>query len=144
MNGPGGSAPGSVPGSVPGNDDGTGGAGGAGSTGDPQGAVDSGLQGERTRFAWVRTATVLAAGGLGGAGVALRAGAPAGAVLLFVPAVFCAFLLLTQTGIRYRRAQEALRRGGPLDDRADALIAWIGTLAVVAGAAVSVLAGIGR
>ncbi|GAA3024265.1 DUF202 domain-containing protein [Streptosporangium longisporum] len=111
---------------------------------DGDGSGDGGLQGERTRLAWVRTATVLAAGGLGGAGVALRAGAPAGIALLFVPAVFCAFLLLTQTGVRYRRAQEALRRGRPLDDRADVLIAWVGTIAVTAGAVASVLAGVGR
>lgn len=100
---------------------------------------DAGLQSERTRLAWVRTTAVLAVTSLAGAGVALRAGTPAVAVIPFVPAVFCAVLLLTHTGIRYRRAQEALHGSRPLDNRADALIAWIGTLAAVAGAVAFVL-----
>ena len=49
--------------------------------------------------------------------------------------MFCAVLLLTHTGVRYRRAQEALHgRPSPSNNRADALIAWIGTLAVTLGA----------
>ncbi|MGJ6964083.1 DUF202 domain-containing protein [Streptosporangium sp. G11] len=105
---------------------------------------DAGLQSERTRLAWVRTTAMLAVTGLGGAGVALRAGAPALTVIPFVPAVFCAVLLLTHTGIRYRRTQEALHGSRPLDDRADALIAWLGTLAAVAGAFAFVLGRFGE
>ncbi|MEU4405120.1 DUF202 domain-containing protein [Streptosporangium sp. NPDC023963] len=105
---------------------------------------DAGLQSERTRLAWVRTTAMLAVTSLAGAGVALRAGTPAVAIIPFVPAVFCAVLLLTHTGIRYRRAQEALHGSRPLDNRADALIAWLGTLAAVAGAAAFVLGRFGR
>jgi putative membrane protein len=93
-----------------------------------------GLQGERTRLAWVRTAALLAVTGLGGAGLALRTGTPAIAIIPFAPAVFCGALLLTGTGIRYRNAQDAIRGGRPLDNRVDALIAWLGTLAVTLGA----------
>ncbi|MEU3165489.1 DUF202 domain-containing protein [Streptosporangium sp. NPDC006930] len=105
---------------------------------------DEGLQNERTRLAWVRTTAVLAVTSLAGAGVALREGTPVLAVVPFVPAVFCAVLLLTHTGVRYRRTQEALHGGHPLDNRADALIVWIGTLAAVAGAVVFVLGTFGR
>ncbi|MBB2911652.1 uncharacterized membrane protein YidH (DUF202 family) [Streptosporangium becharense] len=100
---------------------------------------DEGLQSERTRLAWVRTAALLAVTALGGAGTTLRAGTPVIAAVLFAPAAFCGALLLTHTGARYRRAQEALHGGRPLDDRADALVAWLGTLTVVAGAAAFVL-----
>ncbi|MEV6859395.1 DUF202 domain-containing protein [Streptosporangium subroseum] len=93
-----------------------------------------GLQSERTRLAWVRTAALLAVTGLGGAGLALRTGTPVIAIIPFAPAVFCGALLLTGTGIRYRNAQEAIRGGRPLDNRVDALIAWLGTLAVTLGA----------
>ncbi|MER5646599.1 DUF202 domain-containing protein [Streptosporangium sp. NPDC002524] len=105
---------------------------------------DAGLQSERTRLAWVRTTAALAVTSLAGAGVALRAGAPAPAVVPFIPAVFCAVLLLTQTGVRYRRAQEALHGSRPLDNRADALIAWFGTLAAVGGAVAFVLGRFGE
>ncbi|GAA2895461.1 hypothetical protein GCM10010517_60210 [Streptosporangium fragile] len=100
---------------------------------------DEGLQNERTRLAWVRTAALLAVTALGGAGVVLRSGTSAAAVIPFVPAAFCGALLLTHTGVRYRRVQEALHGGRPLDERADALIAWLGTLSAVVGAAVFVL-----
>lgn len=102
---------------------------------------DEGLQSERTQLAWIRTTAMLAATGLGGAGVALRVGAPVMAIVPFVPAVFCAVLLLVHTGVRFQRVQEALHGGRPLDNRADALIAWFGTLAVAAGAVAFVLAG---
>ncbi|MDP9841359.1 DUF202 domain-containing protein [Streptosporangium lutulentum] len=100
----------------------------------PSGRGEEGLQSERTRLAWVRTATLLAVTGLGGAGLALRTGTPAIAVVPFTPAVFCGALLLAGTGIRYRRAKEAVRTGRRLDNRIDALIAWLGTLAVAVGA----------
>ncbi|WP_326641815.1 DUF202 domain-containing protein [Streptosporangium sp. NBC_01755] len=104
---------------------------------------DEGLQSERTQLAWIRTTAMLAVTGLAGAGVALRAGTPLIAIVPFVPAVFCAGLLLTHTGIRFRRVQEALHQSRPLDNRADALIAWFGTLATVAGAIAFVLARFG-
>jgi len=104
---------------------------------------DEGLQNERTHLAWVRTTAVLAVTGLAGAGVALREGTSALAVVPFVPAVFCAVLLLIHAGVRYRRTQEALHGGHPLDNRADALIVWIGTLAAAAGAVVFVLGRFG-
>jgi putative membrane protein len=92
------------------------------------------MQSERTRLAWVRTAALLAVTGLGGAGLALRIGTPAIAIIPFAPTVFCGALLLAGTGIRYRRTQEAVEGGRRLDNRLDALIAWLGTLAVTLGA----------
>ncbi|MFJ2029943.1 DUF202 domain-containing protein [Streptosporangium sp. NPDC087985] len=95
---------------------------------------DEGLQSERTRLAWVRTAALLAVGALGAAGVGLRAGIHLLAVALFALAALCGALLLARTGVRYQRVQRALHEGSPLDERADAVIAWLGTLAVAAGA----------
>jgi uncharacterized membrane protein YidH (DUF202 family) len=95
---------------------------------------EGGLQSERTRLAWVRTATLLAVTGLGGAGLALRTGTPAIAMTPFAPAILCGALLLAGTGTRYRRAQEAVGGGRLLDNRLDALIAWLGTFAVAVGA----------
>ncbi|GAA5079570.1 uncharacterized membrane protein YidH (DUF202 family) [Thermocatellispora tengchongensis] len=100
---------------------------------------DPGLQSERTRLAWVRTATALAAGGLGAAGLGVRSGASPPAVAAFVVAALCGGVLLARTHARFLKVQRALHEGRPLDDRADALVAWLGTLAVVAGAAVVVL-----
>ncbi|GIH99222.1 DUF202 domain-containing protein [Planobispora takensis] len=100
---------------------------------------DEGLQSERTRLAWVRTATMLAASGLGAAGAALRTGVPPLVAVPFAVAALCGAVLLARTGVRYRRVQEALHRGRPLDERADALLAWFGALAAVAGSAVFVL-----
>ncbi|MEV8633568.1 DUF202 domain-containing protein [Streptosporangium sp. NPDC051023] len=97
---------------------------------------DEGLQSERTRLAWVRTAAVLAVGSLGAGGVALRAGVSPLTVVPFALAAVSGALLLARTGIRYRRVQHALHEGRPLDDRADAVIAWLGTMAVAVGAAV--------
>ncbi|GAA1741575.1 DUF202 domain-containing protein [Nonomuraea sp. AD125B] len=99
---------------------------------------DSGLQSERTRLAWVRTAVLLATGGLGAAGVALRNGLPVAAVAVFATASFCGGVLLIRTRARYRRVQAALHGGRPLDHGADVLVAWLGTLCVVLGAAVFV------
>ncbi|MFI0418475.1 DUF202 domain-containing protein [Spongiactinospora sp. 9N601] len=106
----------------------------------PRPLWDEGLQSERTRLAWVRTATVLAAGGLGAAGMVLRSGANPLSVAAFVLATLFGGVLLARTGVRYRRVQRALHEGRPLDHRADAVLAWYGVLAVAAGAAVFVMA----
>ncbi|MGW0805475.1 DUF202 domain-containing protein [Nonomuraea sp. NPDC002799] len=95
---------------------------------------DRGLQSERTRLAWVRTAVALATGGLGAAGLSARHGLPALAVLVFALAALCGGALLIRTGARFRRVQAALHGGTPLSPGLDVLIAWIGTLGVVAGA----------
>ncbi|GIH79582.1 DUF202 domain-containing protein [Planobispora longispora] len=95
---------------------------------------DEGLQSERTRLAWVRTATMLAVSGLGAGGVALRTGGVHPLVAVpFALAALCGALLLARTGVRYHRVQDALHGGRPLDERADALLAWLGSLAVVTG-----------
>lgn len=95
---------------------------------------DPGLQSERTRLAWVRTAVALATGGLGGAGVSARAGLPSLALAAFALAALCGGILLVRTGMRFRRVQRALHGGGSIEDRSDPLIAWLGTLCVVGGA----------
>ncbi|MER7208558.1 DUF202 domain-containing protein [Streptosporangium sp. NPDC000239] len=100
---------------------------------------DEGLQNERTRLAWVRTAAVQAVGGLGAGGVALRAGVPPAAVTPFFLSAAAGALLLARTGVRYRRVQRALHEGSPLDVRVDALVAWLGTMAAALGAAVFVV-----
>jgi uncharacterized membrane protein YidH (DUF202 family) len=95
---------------------------------------DRGLQSERTRLAWVRTAVALSTGGLGAAGLAVRHGLPAVAVAAFALAALCGGVLLIRTGVRFRHVQRALHGGRALDDGFDALFAWLGTLSVVAGA----------
>ncbi|MET8339387.1 DUF202 domain-containing protein [Streptosporangium canum] len=100
---------------------------------------DEGLQNERTRLAWVRTAALLAVSGLGAAGIGLRAGTHLITVVPFALAALCGAVLLARTGVRYQRVQHALHEGSPLDERADAVIAWLGTLAAAAGAVVFVL-----
>ncbi|MFG1943015.1 DUF202 domain-containing protein [Nonomuraea sp. NPDC048826] len=107
--------------------------------GDPYEIWDQGLQSERTRLAWVRTAVLLATGGLGAAGLAVRTSLPLPAAAAFAAAALCGGILLIRTGARFRRVQAALHGGRPLDHRADAVLAWLGTLAVVAGALVFVL-----
>ncbi|GAA0432300.1 hypothetical protein Acor_03360 [Acrocarpospora corrugata] len=92
-----------------------------------------GLQSERTRLAWVRTATALATLGLGGGGAALRHDAGPVTGVLFLLAALTGAVLLARTGLRFQRVQRALRDGLPLHDTFDALLAWAGTLAVVAG-----------
>ncbi|MGV9306652.1 DUF202 domain-containing protein [Nonomuraea sp. NPDC003727] len=94
---------------------------------------DPGLQSERTRLAWVRTAVALSTGGLGAAGLAARVGLGPLFVAGFALAALCGGILLARTGARFRQVQRALHNGDPLDGRADALVAWIGTLCVVAG-----------
>ncbi|MEV7006411.1 DUF202 domain-containing protein [Streptosporangium sp. NPDC051022] len=100
---------------------------------------DEGLQNERTRLAWVRTAAVLAVGSLGAGGIVLRAGVSPLVLIPFALASVSGTLLLTRTGVRYRRVQRALHEGDPLDDRVDAVVAWLGTLTVVVGAALFVV-----
>jgi uncharacterized membrane protein YidH (DUF202 family) len=100
---------------------------------------DPGLQSERTRLAWVRTAMALAAGGLGIGGVAARGGLHLAAVGAFLLGAFFGGILLARTGRRYEKVQQALHRGRPLDDQADAILAWLGVLAVAAGAVTFVL-----
>jgi uncharacterized membrane protein YidH (DUF202 family) len=92
---------------------------------------DPGLQSERTRLAWVRTAVMLAVGGLAAGGAALRAGVTGLPVAALGLAALCGAVLLVRTGARYRHVQRALHEGRPLDARPDALIAWLGTLAVI-------------
>ncbi|MBB6349108.1 DUF202 domain-containing protein [Nonomuraea muscovyensis] len=103
---------------------------------------DPGLQSERTRLAWVRTAVMLATGGIAGAGLVLRHGPPPAtgvSAVAFALAALSGAVLLTRTGVRFRRVQGALHGGRPVDSRPDALLAWLGTLCAVAGAAVFVL-----
>lgn len=106
---------------------------------------DSGLQSERTRLAWVRTAVVLSTGGLAAAGLALRHGMtlrhalPVMTAIGFALAALCGGVLLLRTGLRFRRVQAALHGGRSTDDRVDALLAWAGTLCAVAGAFAFVL-----
>jgi putative membrane protein len=102
---------------------------------------DPGLQSERTRLAWVRTAVLLAAGGLGAAGLVVRAGAHPAVAPAFGLAALCGAVLLIRTGTRFRRVQEALHAGRPLRDQADVVVAWFGVLAVVVGAATFLVLG---
>ncbi|WP_043631216.1 DUF202 domain-containing protein [Nonomuraea candida] len=100
---------------------------------------DQGLQSERTRLAWVRTAVALSTGGLGAAGLSVRYGLPAPAIVGFALAALCGGVLLIRTRVRFRRVQAALHAGRPLDAGLDAVFAWLGTLSVVAGALTFVL-----
>ncbi|MEV0613091.1 DUF202 domain-containing protein [Nonomuraea sp. NPDC050404] len=100
---------------------------------------DNGLQSERTRLAWVRTAVALSSGGLAAAGLSVRHGLPALAIVGFALAALCGGVLLTRTRLRFRRVQAALHAGTPLNAGFDAFFAWLGTLSVVAGAFVFVL-----
>lgn len=98
----------------------------------------AGLHSERTLLAWIRTATMLAAGGLGAAGISGRHLGHGGAAVPFVLAALCGAVLLARTAIRHRRVERAQRDGLSLDDRTDALLAWSGVLAVAVGAVVFV------
>ncbi|MEO3857334.1 DUF202 domain-containing protein [Acrocarpospora sp. B8E8] len=93
----------------------------------------TGLQSERTRLAWVRTAAALATIGLGAGGAALRHGAGPVTGAFFLLAALAGAVLLARTGLRFSRVQRALRDGLPLDDTFDAQLAWAGTLTVIAG-----------
>ncbi|WP_101784479.1 DUF202 domain-containing protein [Nonomuraea indica] len=107
------------------------------------GIWDPGLQSERTRLAWVRTGVMLSTGGIAATGLALRHGLPSAPLALaagtFALAALAGAVLLTRTGVRFRRVQEALHGGRAIDSRPDALLAWLGTLCAVAGAVVFVL-----
>ncbi|WP_214107041.1 DUF202 domain-containing protein [Acrocarpospora catenulata] len=101
--------------------------------------MSDGLARERTRLAWVRTGAILATIALGVGGTGLRGGGgPVGAVLLGLGALAGA-VLLARTGLRDLRVRQAVAEGLPLDHRTDALIAWLGTLAVVGGSAAFLL-----
>jgi putative membrane protein len=104
-----------------------------------EGPAEAGLHIERTLLAWIRTATTLAAGGLVGAGVAGSHSGNGVAALPFLFAALCGAVLLARSGVRHRRVQRALHGDLPLDIRADAVLAWLGVLAVAAGALVFVL-----
>ncbi|TDE39894.1 DUF202 domain-containing protein [Nonomuraea mesophila] len=95
---------------------------------------DQGLQSERTRLAWVRTAVALATGGLGAAGLSARHDLPLLGATGFALAALCGAVLLIRTRARFRRVQAALHGGRPLDSRLDVILAWLGTLSLVAGA----------
>ncbi|MBF8190407.1 DUF202 domain-containing protein [Nonomuraea sp. K274] len=101
---------------------------------------DRGLQSERTRLAWVRTAVALSTGGLGATGLSIRQGLPVVAAVAFALAALCGGVLLIRTKVRFRRVQAALHAGTPVNAGLDALFAWLGTLSVVAGAFAFVLA----
>lgn len=100
---------------------------------------DPGLQSERTRLAWTRTAALLSGGGMGAAAIALRGGVTGVAVAAFVLAALCGSVLLARTGARFRKVQRALHAGRPLNTTADAVLAWLGALAVAAGCLVAVV-----
>ncbi|GAA3798729.1 hypothetical protein GCM10022226_17620 [Sphaerisporangium flaviroseum] len=104
-----------------------------------EGPAPAGLHLERTLLAWTRTAATLAAAGLAGAGLAGRHSAGGAVLLPFVLAALCGAVLLARSGVRHRHVEGLLRDGLPLDIRADALLAWLGVLAVAAGALVFVL-----
>ncbi|MEO3812808.1 DUF202 domain-containing protein [Sphaerisporangium sp. B11E5] len=97
----------------------------------------AGLHRERTLLAWIRTGVALAAGGLLAAGAAGRRFHDGRAAAPFVLAALCGAVLLVRAGLRHRRAERA--HGAPPDVRPDAFVAWLGTLAVAAGALVLAL-----
>ncbi|WP_030454245.1 YidH family protein [Herbidospora cretacea] len=100
---------------------------------------DPGLQSERTRLAWVRTATALATLGLGGAGVTARSSGHPVAVVFFGVAALLGAVTLLRTGRRFRQVQEALHQERPFEHGGDALTLWFGVLAAVLGGFVFVL-----
>ncbi len=102
--------------------------------------MSDGLHRERTLLAWIRTATTLAAGGLGAAGIAGRHLGDGVAAVPFVLAALCGAVLLARSGVRHGRVERALDLGLTLDDRTDAVFAWLGVLAAVAGSIVFLLA----
>ena len=102
-------------------------------------APEAGTHVERTLLAWIRTAAALTAGGLGAAGVATRHAGDGLAVIPFLFAALCGAVLLARSGLRHRRAGRALRGGLPPELGMDAVLAWVGVLAVVTGALAFVL-----
>jgi putative membrane protein len=103
------------------------------------GLQGAGLHSERTRLAWVRTATTLAGAGLVTTGAGLRDGESLGLIVPFALAALSGSALLLRTGARYRRVERALKEGAPLDDTTDGRLAWAGVLCVAAGALVLIL-----
>ncbi|MFC6086411.1 DUF202 domain-containing protein [Sphaerisporangium aureirubrum] len=91
---------------------------------------------ERTLLAWIRTGVALAAGGLLAAGAVGRHFHDGRAAAPFVLAALCGAVLLTRTGLRHRRTEP---EGLAADPRPDALLAWLGTLAIATGALVLAL-----
>lgn len=100
---------------------------------------DPGLQSERTRLAWVRTATALSTLGLGGAGVTARSSGPVVAIAFFGVAALLGAVTLLRTGRRFRQVQEALHGQRPFEHGGDALTLWFGVLAAVVGSFVFVV-----
>ncbi|MEV5407731.1 DUF202 domain-containing protein [Thermopolyspora sp. NPDC052614] len=99
----------------------------------PERVWDEGLQSERTRLAWARTAATLAVGGLGATKIALGVDIHGFAVVMFALAALCGGVLLARTGVRFRKVQQALHANRPLDGQADAVLAWLGVMAVAGG-----------
>ncbi|WP_067175770.1 DUF202 domain-containing protein [Microtetraspora niveoalba] len=99
---------------------------------------DSGLQNERTRLAWVRTGASLCTLALVATGVTARHGMGGVPLAAFGFGALCGAALLARIGVRFQRLQRALHLDLPLNFMTDALIAWCGVLAVVAGAVVFV------
>ncbi|MCC5576994.1 DUF202 domain-containing protein [Microtetraspora sp. AC03309] len=102
-------------------------------------AWDPGLQNERTRLAWVRLGAALCTLGLVAAGVTVRHGMGGVPLAAFAFGALCGAMLLARVGVRFERLQRALHLGHPLDFMTDALIAWSGVMAVVAGAVIFVV-----
>lgn len=82
---------------------------------------------------------MLASVSLAGAGLALRQDVGGVTTAAFGFGTLSGALVLVRTGTRFRRVQRALHGGVTLDDSLDALLAWLGVLAVVAGSVVFVL-----
>ncbi|MEV0968095.1 YidH family protein [Microtetraspora glauca] len=100
---------------------------------------DEGLQNERTRLAWVRTGVALCSLSLVAVGVAVRHGMGGVELAAFAFGALCGTALLARVSVRFQRLQRALHLGHPLDFMTDALLAWWGVLAVVAGAVIFVV-----
>ncbi|WP_285703226.1 DUF202 domain-containing protein [Microtetraspora sp. NBRC 16547] len=105
----------------------------------PFASWDPGLQSERTHLAWIRTGAALSTLALVGAGVTARHGIGGVALAAFAFGALCGAVLLARVGLRFERLQRALHLGLPLNDMTDALLAWWGVMAVVAGAVIFVI-----
>ncbi|GII54636.1 hypothetical protein Pth03_30250 [Planotetraspora thailandica] len=103
------------------------------------GLHSAGLHSERTRLAWVRTAATLAGAGLVMGGTGLRGAENPALLVPFALAALSGAALLLRTGARYRRVEQALKEGVPLDETTDGRLVWAGVLCVAAGALVLVL-----
>ena len=94
---------------------------------------------ERTRLAWVRLGAVLANIALGIGVAVLRNGGGLFSVTLLGLGAVAGAVLLARTGLRDLWMRRAMSKGLPLKYQTDALIAWLGTLAVVGGSAAFVV-----